>query len=272
MQTILSTIPTWILPSTSLPGILLAKKCIIPPISFVSIYGENFELTTVLTSRSIYLVIFNLADVTASRVEYWLEMVKVRAGSSSPTILVGTHKDDKKCDKKYVADVLAEMKKKYNRFSFLRGIVAVSCKTGSGLPSLKQLIVDTAFRMGSIKEEVPKSYVLLETEIRNRRRENQTMTFPKFRELALSCNIDASTSSTLPHSHPRKRTRCDYLLQRRWCCDELSRFIPDEGFDHFGSTMDRRSHVELDYPQTFLHQRWYFSQQRFGSIVEAISK
>lgn len=123
-----------------------------------------------VTSRSIYLVMFSLKDMEGSRVEYWLQMVLAKAGYTSPVIIVATHEDDKSVDKSTIPDTLATVKKKYARFPFVKGVVSISSKTGSGIPQLRKLILTLALSHATMKEQVPRSYLLLEEEIKKRRR------------------------------------------------------------------------------------------------------
>ena len=123
-----------------------------------------------VTSRSIYLVMFSLKDLEGSRVEYWLQMVHAKAGYTSPVVIVATHEDDKSVDKTTIPDILAATKKKYSRFPFVKGVVSISSKTGSGIPQLRKLILTLALSHPTMKEQVPRSYLLLEEEIKKRRR------------------------------------------------------------------------------------------------------
>jgi Leucine-rich repeat (LRR) protein/GTPase SAR1 family protein len=122
-----------------------------------------------VTSRSIYLVMFSLKDLEGSRVEYWLQMVQAKAAYSSPVIIVATHEDHRSVDKSNVADTLAAVKKRYSRYAFVKGIVSVSSKTGAGIHNLRKMILTIALAHPTMKEQVPRSYVLLESEIKKRR-------------------------------------------------------------------------------------------------------
>jgi len=73
-----------------------------------------------------------MMDEKSSKVEYWLKTLKVRA-NGAPVVLVGTHRDDKRCDKKYREALIKSMRKRFDsRFPFIRDYVCVSCKNGKG--------------------------------------------------------------------------------------------------------------------------------------------
>lgn len=49
-----------------------------------------------LSSRSIYLVVFNMTKITESRIEYWLKKIQsfhsnTKKGSETKVFLIGTH-------------------------------------------------------------------------------------------------------------------------------------------------------------------------------------
>lgn len=142
-----------------------------------------------VTSRSIYLVMFSLKDLEGSRVEYWLQMVHAKAGYTSPVVIVATHEDDKSVDKNTIPDILAQTKKKYSRFPFVKGVVSISSKTGSGIPQLRKLILTLALSHPTMKEQVPRSYLLLEEEIKKRRK---------------LCGSSSSSDSLVQASHERQ--------------------------------------------------------------------
>jgi Leucine-rich repeat (LRR) protein len=145
-----------------------------------------------LTQRSIYLVVFNLMDVRASRVDYWLKVVKARA-NGAPCVVVGTHRDDKRCDKKYWTSVLQRLRAKYQaRFPFIKDYVAVSCKTEKGIKELKNLLITLALSSPIMNQSVPLSYVLLEEHIRRLRQTQYTVTVREFEALAATAGIERS--------------------------------------------------------------------------------
>mgnify|MGYP001077762384 CR=1 FL=1 len=100
-----------------------------------------------LTSNSIYLVIFNLANVGASRIDYWMRLIRNLSGNTTkaPIFLVGTHADDPGVTPEQIDDVLVYMNEHYPKYRFLGlcGISAVSCRTGLGVDALRrQYVVD----------------------------------------------------------------------------------------------------------------------------------
>lgn len=49
-----------------------------------------------LSTRAIYMVVFNIVDFKSSKVDYWVRSVLLRA-PQAPIIFVGTHVDEKGC-------------------------------------------------------------------------------------------------------------------------------------------------------------------------------
>jgi Leucine-rich repeat (LRR) protein len=143
-----------------------------------------------LTRHSVHLIVFNMLDEKASKVEYWLKTLKVRVGDV-PVVIVGTHRDDKRCDKKYREQVIRSMKKRFDsRFPFIRGYVSVSCKTGKGMPELERLVLQIATRQIIEKHgEVPQAYLLLDGVLRDKRIHHQHMSHKEFTQLAASCGV-----------------------------------------------------------------------------------
>lgn len=143
-----------------------------------------------LTRHSVHLIVFNMLDEKASKVEYWLKTLKLRVGDV-PVIIVGTHRDDKRCDKKYREQVVRSMRKRFDsRFPFIKGYVCVSCKTGKGMAELERLVLHIATRQIIEKHgEVPQAYLLLDGVLRDKRVHHQHMTLKEFTVLAGSCGV-----------------------------------------------------------------------------------
>jgi Leucine-rich repeat (LRR) protein/serine/threonine protein kinase/GTPase SAR1 family protein len=143
-----------------------------------------------ITNRSTYLIIFNLLDQRTSRIEYWLKTLKARTDGKCPVVIVGTHRDDKRCDGKYVDSMFASMRRKYStRFPFVREYVAVSSKTGRGLDKLTEVLVDLARASRSFKN-IPDSYAKLEKQILQIRTTANTMSISEFEGVAISAGVE----------------------------------------------------------------------------------
>jgi hypothetical protein len=152
--------------------------------------GQEIYLTThqfFLTRRSIYLVVFNLMDEKSSKVEYWLKTLKSRARDSL-VVIVGTHRDDKRCDKRYREQVIRRMRQRYDaRFPFIKDYICVSCKTGKGIDALKSMLVSLAAKHKH--DDVPQSYLLLEGRLRAKRMETQVLSRKQFVNFAKECGV-----------------------------------------------------------------------------------
>lgn len=144
-----------------------------------------------LTTRSVYLLIFNLVDISASRLEYWLKALKLRA-STAPVVLVGTHLDDKRVsDKKVHREILNEMKRKYqSRFPMIKDYFAVSSKNGKGLKELKARLISLALQDPAVNQHVPMSYVALESNIKKIRSKKEIMSLKEFKEFVSEAGIE----------------------------------------------------------------------------------
>jgi leucine-rich repeat kinase 2 len=112
-----------------------------------------------VTDAAIYLVLFNLFDLTGSRVEYWLSSIQARAPNSA-VVVVGTHLDE--CKAKYAEEIFRHLKKKYQRaFPNIVDYVAVSTKTGKHVPELRARLAQVAAKKKLIGQQVPSSYMLI---------------------------------------------------------------------------------------------------------------
>jgi hypothetical protein len=138
------------------------------------------------------MLIFNLVDISASRIEYWLKALKLRA-PTAPVVLVGTHLDDKRvADKKVHREILNEMKQKYqSRFPMIRDYCAVSSKNGKGLKELKARLITLALQDPAVNQHVPMSYVALESSIKKIRSKKEIMSLKEFKEFVAESGIEA---------------------------------------------------------------------------------
>ncbi len=120
-----------------------------------------------LSRRGIYLLIFNLLkpEEEGSRIEYWLQSIHTRA-RGAPVILVGTHLDAKKCTKKYLDHLYANLLQKFSgQFKNIRFFFALSCATGKGVEDLRKKIVEIAVSMIEKEGPIPQPYLTLEEKV-----------------------------------------------------------------------------------------------------------
>src|SRR5215213_5978058 len=93
------------------------------------------------------------------RVLYWLQSVHAKA-KGAPIVLVGTRQD--LCSPSQVAQTLEKMQEHFSNFG-VRNVLAVSCLNGKGLRELKAAVLELALKQRTMGEQIPKSYLELET-------------------------------------------------------------------------------------------------------------
>lgn len=152
-----------------------------------------------LSRRGIYLLIFNLLkpEEEASRIEYWLQSIHTRA-RGAPVILVGTHLDAKKCTKKYLDHLYANLLQKFSgQFKNIRFFFALSCATGKGVEDLRKKLIEVAQSMIEKEGLIPQSYLTLEEKIRAiaMLEPQPVVSWEMFERLALSSGV---TQPVLP--------------------------------------------------------------------------
>eukprot|EP01122_Echinamoeba_exundans_P003417 TRINITY_DN13520_c0_g1_i1.p1 TRINITY_DN13520_c0_g1~~TRINITY_DN13520_c0_g1_i1.p1 ORF type:complete len:2607 (+),score=540.72 TRINITY_DN13520_c0_g1_i1:119-7939(+) len=174
--------------------------------------GQTVYYTThqfFLSERSLFLVLYNLErPIEDSRVDYWLNSIqsKVRAAS---VIIVGTHLDGLKKDKRDELDAWMRTFKVQYRTQYPTldlGFQAISARTGEGVPELKDLIEKRVMNSKNMGEMLPESYLLLERSIMEERRLRNPpiLSKAKFTEIGHLCNIkderELSRASSLLHN------------------------------------------------------------------------
>jgi len=138
-----------------------------------------------------------LQDEEYSRVEYWLNTVTVRA-KTAPVILVGTHLDDKKCNKKYVESYFESLLSKYQKkFPNLSFHIAISTSTGKNIDVLKAKIIKIASSQPTMGETIPKSWLSVESKVRSIKSFNQQpiLQYRTYKKLAQDSGIPESRVS-----------------------------------------------------------------------------
>jgi hypothetical protein len=123
----------------------------------------------------------------SAKVEYWLKTIKSRARDSL-VVIVGTHRDDKRCDKRHREQIIRKMRARYDsRFPFVKDYACVSCKTGKGINKLKALLTSLATKYKH--DNVPQSYLLLEGRLRAKRLQTQVLSHKQFVSFAKECGV-----------------------------------------------------------------------------------
>ena len=98
-----------------------------------------------LTSNSIYLLVFNIVELNEGRMEYWMRLIKTLSQNSkrAPIFIVGTHADHPSLiGNEELQNRLQKVSSLFSTSSFrgLQSIHSVSCKSGIGIPELKERI------------------------------------------------------------------------------------------------------------------------------------
>lgn len=190
-----------------------------------------------LTKRSIYLVVFNLANVRVSKIEYWLKTLKTRIGLDHSVIIVGTH-CDKRDESKNSESLFCDMQRKFGtRFPFIKDYIAVSCKTGKGIDLLTRRLIELSTRLKKNGETVPQSYILLEGRIALHKEKTQVMTRVQFMKFAKDSGVRdrqidhclqfLHDAGVLVHYNDEKNSELSDLviLDPQWIVDLMSSII-----------------------------------------------
>lgn len=164
--------------------------------------GQEIYYTThqfFLSDRSVFLVVFDLRyDVQQhSRIEFWLESIKIRCGPKCPVVLVGTHADDKKYKEEAVLQTqLQDIANEFSgRFPSIKLITAVSSLDGMGIEELKEGILKEAMKQKHMGEILPKPYILLEAKVKEVKKAKHKEGLPPvlewsdYQDLASKCHI-----------------------------------------------------------------------------------
>lgn len=102
--------------------------------------------------------------------------------------LIGTHADADCCTPEYIEEALQTVKSLFRKstFSALEHVVAVSCKTGSGIQTLRNMLLDQSERKPIT---IPTSWVVLHDHLCDARYEaqRQWILWPEFCTIATNC-------------------------------------------------------------------------------------
>lgn len=113
-----------------------------------------------LTRRSIYLLVWNARlGVEQGRIPYWLETIKALA-PDAPVVLVATHTDERAPDINYQL-----LKKTYPQ---IVGQLHISNKTGAGLDTLQEMLVQQASALPQVGQPWPEKWLQVEQLLQNR--------------------------------------------------------------------------------------------------------
>ena len=206
-------------------------------LSFWDFAGQDIYCTThtfFLSGRAVYLLTFDMSDLSSiDTLEYWCQSIKARA-PESPVIIVGTHLDDPICTRTYIdTHVWPLVSKTASVLKNVNCCLALSTKTGLGLPEFVDALYKCALAQPFMPETVPHSYLKLDESIRAISASQPTMSLTEFTSLASRCGVhpdnvqvvcsflsETGTISYFPESNP------DLVITHpQWITDTLSTII-----------------------------------------------
>lgn len=128
-----------------------------------------------LTHQAIYILALDIsASDAANKLEYWLQLIKARAGAP-PVVLVGTHADGTFATQDVLDRFAASSHVSWNaRFGNILGAFPVSGVTGYGVKELRKILVDVARQQGWLDVAVPANYVALQHRVSHYKRVHRT--------------------------------------------------------------------------------------------------
>ena len=129
-----------------------------------------------LTRRSLYVLVWDaLAEEEYGRVEYWLNTIRSFANDSPIIIVVN------KCDnKKWRTEAIKEKKYKKKFSQQIKNTLYVSCKDGSNIQELKQLVMETAGTLPLMKMNWLSSWMNVRKRIEKEAKNNPYISISSF--------------------------------------------------------------------------------------------
>ncbi len=141
-----------------------------------------------LTERSLYLlVIDNNASEEQNRIEYWLKLISSFAKDAS-ILIIGNKKDQASLDTNY--------DKYQNKYQNIKGIVPVSCQDASGIPELRQHILQELANLCHAQTAFLPDWLAVKTNLENLNK--GYITYAEYCQICKNCNVVvASEQQTL---------------------------------------------------------------------------
>eukprot|EP00005_Dracoamoeba_jomungandri_P014137 CAMPEP_0174277974 /NCGR_PEP_ID=MMETSP0439-20130205/61221_1 /TAXON_ID=0 /ORGANISM="Stereomyxa ramosa, Strain Chinc5" /LENGTH=1598 /DNA_ID=CAMNT_0015370339 /DNA_START=1040 /DNA_END=5837 /DNA_ORIENTATION=- len=147
-----------------------------------------------LSKRSVFLLLFNLAEdleYTKRRVDYWLASINSKT-KKCPVIIVGTHRDDKRCSKERIKMIFSTLQSSYSGlYNNIQAYFAVSNRTRKGVKEMLDAVLEVMLSQAHMGEEVPVSFTLVEEQLVVARKvySPPLMTLDQFTEMAVKCGV-----------------------------------------------------------------------------------
>lgn len=200
-----------------------------------------------LNERSIFLVVCNMMDPASAdaEIERWLELITRTAGEDVPTIIVGTHLDEKTCGSKYRKQFWARVKGKVgSKFKNIISYEAVSARHNKKIDGLVERILKTAMARPYMPQQVMRGYRYLEERIALLRQLMKTpmTSYKRFHDEVTACGVsDEKVEDAMQYLNDTGlivyfQDVCDSLvfLDCQWIVDLISTFNKIKQFAHKG--------------------------------------
>ena len=235
-----------------------------------------------LTSQSIYLVVFNLAQPHFERLEYWMNQLRSSASTNSPSpvLLVGTHADSPIChDPAFITRVKNELKSKFpsQRFPALKHSLIVDCSSGGGIPGLKDKLLALASAMKMI---VAPTWINLQQRLQQKLEQHiNYLSWTDYQDLAVRSQVELEelslatkflqdVGSVIHFDDRRSRLQELVILHPQWLASLMASFVSYSHRWHQAGRIARSQIAQVlrgFNPQ--LHESLLALLERFGILV-----
>lgn len=188
-----------------------------------------------LSSRCIYIVVFNAMNLNAARPSYWIRQIRATANDRPRIFLVGTHADDPECTPLHRATVLNQLQSMFNFYNNnIVNCVFLSTHTGEGVKEFVKELVTTAKAHNMLKQKVPGTYALLDARLQ-KEKSKQVARWGEYLSWASACsvpkeNIEAITQflhdvGALIHFENTARLKDIVILDPQWLADVFASLV-----------------------------------------------
>ncbi len=222
------------------------------------------------TNRSLYLVVINArTGEQESRLRYWLKLV-ASLSDNAPVIVVVNKQDEHRL-------ALNERELKHKYPNLLR-IIPTSCKTGEGIPQLRQTIADALMEMPHLNDQFLVSWFVLKDQLE--RMDANYITYEQYADYCRQAGIDNTADQrswvqVLHHLGVILNYRDDrfrylegtHVLKPEWVTDGVYRILsdPDGQIAANNGILTTAMLDRILDPEVYPHHQQYF-------IVEMMRK
>ena len=198
-----------------------------------------------LSSRSIYIIVFNVLHPNYSQIEYWLQQIELTSNYISYIILVGTHSDESECTKTHIQQVTQQINEQFiSRFYQITGIFVVSNSTKSGIQPLVNCILNDIVRKHTLlTRQIPGAWHALDQAIQSMKSSAiQIVRQHEFESMAKKYGITFDLLDqtkeflrdvgTLVNFHDQPGDSGIYVIDPMWLSDVLSCLFDENRNQH----------------------------------------